>query len=423
MSRLLPLCAGLLAPAAAVAASPTIESVVPAVGQAGKEFVVVLAGARLKEAREVVFYGTGLECSKLVAASENEVRATLRASADCPIGPHPFRVRTPGGLSELKVVHVSPLPVVAEVETNDAPRSAQAIAPNTTVAGVIDSGDVDVFAVALRKGDRLSAEVQAVRLGGEMTDAILTILGPRGEALATADDGPITRQDPAASIVAPADGTYTILIRETSFGGRPTSTYALHVGDFPRPSAVFPPGARSGRRARLRLLGAPEPAIADVDVPGIAGPWWDYYPRLAGGPSPTPVPIRVRPYDGFDEPDLTEVGPPPASGVEAREWPVAFHGVIAGPGDVDAFAIKARAGDRVRVEVFAARLGSPLDTVVEVLDGDGDLVARNDDDASHDSRLIFKAPADGTYRIVVADKRREGGRGFVYRVEVEEPRP
>jgi hypothetical protein len=414
----------LLAPAAAggaLAATPTAETVVPAIGPRGGELTLTIAGGRLKGAQELLLYEAGLTCRKVEVVSENEVRATLVASPDCRLGAHPFRVRTPGGLSELKVVHVGPLPVVAEAEPNDEIKDAQAVALNTTVAGVLDSGDIDGVRVALKKGQRLSAEVQAVRLGGEMTDAVLTVIGPDGRPIAEVDDTQATRQDPFASLVAPADGAYTVQVRDSSFGGGPGNTYALHIGDFARPSGVFPPGGQAGHTTRLRLLGSE--AVEEVKLPADAGPWWNYYPTLGGRIAPTPTALRVRPYPSIEESDLTETAPADPGSREARDWPVAFHGVIAGRGDVDAFAIRARPGDEIQVEAFAARVGSPLDAVLEVYGPSGEIVARNDDDATHDSRLVFRAEEDGAYRVEIGDKRRDGGPGFFYRVEVEQPRP
>ena len=232
----------LLAVSSASAASPTVESVVPGVGPRGSPFSVVLTGGHLKDARELPFYGTGLTCLKLEAESDNELRATLEASAGCRLGAHPFRVRTPGGLSELKVVHVTRFPVVAEVEPNDDRKGAQAVPLNTTIAGVIDSGDVDSVSVVLEKGQRLSAEVQAIRLGGEMTDTQLAVFGPDGRPVALADDTPATRQDPFATLVAPVAGAYSIQIRDTNFGGGP-------VTPMPCMSATSPGHRASSRRA------------------------------------------------------------------------------------------------------------------------------------------------------------------------------
>jgi hypothetical protein len=134
------------------AAAPTVESVLPGVGPRGGEFTVLLTGGRLKDACEIVCYDKGLAFKRLDVVSDNEVKATLAASADCCVGAHPFRLRTPGGLSELKVVHVSRFPVIAEGEPNETAKEAMPIALNSTVAGVIDSGDVDSFVVTLGRG-------------------------------------------------------------------------------------------------------------------------------------------------------------------------------------------------------------------------------------------------------------------------------
>jgi hypothetical protein len=419
-----PFFLGLAQVAPASAASPTIESVIPGVGHRGGEFTVLLTGGRLKGTVELLIYEKGLTCKGLEVVSDNEVKATLVAAPDCRIGAHPFRLRTPGGLSEMKVVHVTPFPVFEEVEPNDSPMQATAIKANTTVSGVIDSGDVDSVVVTLRKGQRLTAEVEAIRLGGEMTDVVLIVIGPDGRPIIHVDDTPTTRQDPFASLVAPVDGPYVLQVRDTAFGGGPNSTYALHVGDFPRPKGIFPPGGEAGKDARLTLLGAVgDSGFQTVSLPGDAGPWWDYYPTLGGSMAPTPTAIRVRPYPGVEEADLGETAPPRPDQLKAHDWPIAFHGVLAGPGDVDAFAIKARAGEVIQVETFGERIGSPIDSIVEIYDPENDLIGRNDDDACHDSRIVFKAGSDGTYRVEISDKRREGGAAFLYRVEVEQPRP
>jgi hypothetical protein len=410
-----------LCSAPTLAAPPSVESISPGIGPSKSPFVVTLVGAKLAGATDVLLYEPGLTSRKVHVVSDNEVRLTLAAAPGCRLGAHPFRLRTPGGLSELKVVHIGRFPVVAEVEPNDDANSAQVVPMNTTVTGVLDSGDVDVVAVELEPGRRLSAEVQAIRLGGAMTDTILTVFGPKGEVIATADDTPATRQDPFVSLVARAGGTYFIQLREASFGGGPGSTFALHVGDFPRPSIIFPPGGTAGKPARLTLMGVEgEPNIATPTLPAEAGPWWAYYPALAGHTAPTPTLLRVRPYHYNDEPDRWETTRDTTA--TAHEWPVAFHGAIGGPGDVDTLAIKACAGALIQVEAFAERIGSKLDTILEIHDPQGTLVSRNDDDTTLDSRLVFRANDAGIYRIQISDKRGAGGPEYVYRVEVEEPR-
>lgn len=416
----LALALALTAGPSALAAPPIVESVVPGIGPRGAEFTVLITGGKLDTVGEVVLQRPGLTCVALNAVSDTELRVTFRADAHAPLGAHPFRLRAPGGLSDWRVVHLGRFPVALEVEPNDAPDSAQPVARNTTVAGVVDAGDVDAYQISLEAGRRLSVEVQAIRLGGELLDATLAVLGPDGRTLAFADDTALTRQDPFMSLITPESGIYTLVVRDTGGGGGRGATYALHVGDFPRPSTLFPLGAQAGRAARFVLDGA---TSLSVDVPGDAGPWWELVPTLDGSSAPTPTLLRVRPYTCVDEADTTESAPLAAEGPTPREWPVAFHGVVGGPGDEDAHAITARAGEAIQVEVFAARLGSLLDATIEVLDPSGEPIGRSDDDASHDARLVFEARADGPHRIVIRDRRRDGGPLHGYRIEVDHPRP
>jgi hypothetical protein len=402
------------------AAPPTVEVVAPAVGQRGTEFTLTLTGARLADPRELMLYAPGVVCTKLTAANENEVTATLKAAPDCRPGEYPFRLRTPGGASELRTFRVTATPVVAEQEPNDDPATAQAVPLGVAVAGAVENGGADCFAVTLKKGQRLAAEVEAVRLGAEFTDTTLTVLGPDGKELAAADDTPLTRQDPFLTVVVPADGVYVVRVREAGGGGGDASRYVLHLGTFCRPAAVFPAGGQAGTEVKVALLGdAAGSQTQSVRLPATGAPF-DFYPTDAGGAAPTPNPFRVSPF-----PNVLEAEPndDPKQVRTAAAWPVAFNGVIGSPGDTDHFRFRAAAGDVIDVHAFAHRLGSPLDTVVSVLDADGNLVSQNDDDETHDSRLQVTIRADGEYVVRVRDKRKQGGPHFVYRVELDRPKP
>ncbi len=417
-ARLFLLCAlcALCGESLLLASPPSVESVAPGVGQRGTEFTLKLVGARLDKPDELLLYNTGVSVVKLAAASENEVTVTLKAAADCPLGEHPFRVRTAGGVSELRVFRVTPFPVVLEVEPND--KTPQEIPLNVTVAGNTESGGVDRFAVKLKKGERLSAEVEGVRLAADLTDTALTVTGPDGKQLAFADDTPLFRQDPFVSLVAPADGTYTVEVRDTNFGGSDTARYALHVGTFTRPAAVYPAGGEAGTEVSVNLFHDSGETTQNVKLPnGITA--FEFRPTDDTGPAaPTPNPFRVSPF-----PNVLEAEPNDTleKAGKAVAWPVAFNGIVEKAGDEDHFRFTARKGDEIDVQAFAYRLGTPLDPIVAVLHPNGELLAWNDDDETHDSRVKVKIPADGEYLVRVTDKRKQGGPRFIYRVELTKP--
>lgn len=399
------------------AAPPTIEAVSPPVGRRGTEFTLTLAGARLDRPQELMLYAPGVVCTRLAANSENEATATLKAAADCRLGEYAFRLRTPGGASELRTFRVTPFPVVAEQEPNDDPKRAQRVPLDTSVAGAVEAAGVDHFAVALKKGQRLAAEVEGVRAGADVTDTVVAILGPDGAELAANDDNPLFRQDPFATVVAPADGEYVVRVREANFGGGENARYVLHVGTFCRPSAVFPAGGPAGAEVAVKLLGdAAGERTVNLKLPPAGTPFELYPTDGTSPPAPTPNPFRVSPF-----PNVIETEPnddPKSATANPHGWPVALNGVIGTVGDADHFRFRARKGDAIDVQAFAYRIGSPLDPVVAVLHPNGELLAANDDDETHDSRLKVTVPADGEYLVRVTDKRKQAGPAFIYRVEL-----
>ncbi len=407
---------------AAQAAAPAIESVAPGVGQRGSEFALTFVGAGFTDKSEIVLYKPGMTCVAVKATSENELVATLKAAPDCPLGSHPFRVRTSQGLSELRIFRVTPLTVVASTEPNESPMQATPVARNVTLTGVLESADVDCFSVTLHKGECLAAEVEAVRLGQNLLDTVLAIYGPDGKQIAQADDTCLFGQDPFLTVVAPVDGTYVIQVREAALEGDANSRYALHVGTFPRPEFAFPAGGPAGKTIAVRFHGDTRGIIEQqISLPAAPTDQFGVYAEQAGISTPTSIPFRVSPFDNvLDAEPNDEIS---AVSAAAVELPVAFNGILEKSGDVDRFRFRMTAGQSMQFEAFAERLGSRADTVVSILDAEGSVLVRNDDDGSHDSRLLFQAPHTGEFQLHLIDKRGSGGKDFFYRIEAALPQP
>jgi hypothetical protein len=241
--------------AAVMWAAPWSEAAVPSVGgsapygaQRGTEVVVQFNGARLGDAQQIFFYEPGITVNSIEAAGDNACKAKLAIAPDCRLGLHRFRIRTATGISNMRTFSVGALAESSEAEPNNDFAAPQKIALDNTVNGVADNEDVDYFAVEAKKGERITAEIEGLRLGNTFFDPYVGILDAKRFELARSDDAPLVRQDCMCSIVAPEDGTYIIEVRETSFAGNGACMYRLHVGRFPRPTAVLPFGGRSGRR-------------------------------------------------------------------------------------------------------------------------------------------------------------------------------
>ncbi|MEA3208995.1 MAG: hypothetical protein QOE70_2052 [Chthoniobacter sp.] len=408
-------------PLAAFAGSPRVLTTFPAGAQRGTEMEVVCSGSNLEDAKGMLFDDAGFEVA-VVSAEKGKFKAKVKVPAEARLGEHRFRVVTASGISDLRLFFVSPFPMVAEVENPKAPDQAQPVALGTTVYGRTQGEDQDRFEVELKQGERLSAEVVGVRLQTQtLYDPFLTISKAGGPPLTEVDDCAFSRQDPVASIVAPEDGKYVVMIKESTNTGAGECQYLLHIGSFPRPLAVYPAGGHTGEELKVTLIGdASGPIEQAVKLPAQRD---DHFELFAASSQPAPQPNLMR-VSSFPNTLEAEPNDEIAKATPVNDpLPVALNGIIEKPKDVDYFKFSAKKGTDYDVSVFARRLRSPLDSVIEILDAKGARLNLNDDAGGPDSYLRWKAPADADYFIAVRDQLYRGGEAFVYRVEITPVQP
>ncbi len=402
--------------------SPQLKSILPTGGQRGTELELSLAGQRLADAEELLCYEPGLEVLKFDLVTNTLVKARLKILPDCRLGEYHLRLRTASGLSELRTFLVGPFPVVEEAEPNNDPAHAQAVALNTTVTGVIKAEDVDCFAVELKQGQRFSAEVEGMRLGRTLFDPRLAVLDADGAVLADVDDTWLTMQDPFVSLLAPKDGTYVVRLRETGYGGGNDCHYRLHIGSFPRPTAVFPLGGQTGETLKLTFYSkATAEFFQEVRLPAVTTDDFGVFAELDGLTTPTPNWLRVSAF-----PNIMAVAPNQDrehATAASRRPPFALNGIISAKGQEDWYQFPAAKGVPLELDVYARRLRSPLDSIVQVFDSGGHETAANDDTAGADSSLKFTPSETTNYFVRIRDTLGQGGRDFVYRVEITPVRP
>jgi hypothetical protein len=110
----------------------------------------------------------------------------------------------------------------------------------------------------------------------------------------------------------------------------------------------------------------------------------------------------------------------PAHEAVSAAVPGDFTGRIDRPGKVDEWPVTLHKGEAYEFDLHARRLESPLFGVLALYDPAGKELARADAvTAGQDPQFRFTAPADGAYRLRVADRfASRGGPAFVYRVHV-----
>ena len=407
----------------ALASSPSLSLILPRGVQRGGDRELEFRGERLGEAQEIFFYGDdGLAVTSLTSGTdEKSFKAVIHVPESCPAGEQIVQVRTASGISDYRSFWVGGLPILDEIEPNGSADKAQPVPLDHTIHGIVATEDVDCFAVDLTKGQRLSVEIEGLRLGSHRFDPHISIVDSKGFQLAVADDSPATLQDGILSVLAPEDGRYLVQVREASYGGDGSSRYRLHIGGFPRPTAIHPAGGKAGEKVTVTFLGdASGPIVREFDVPTMPiGGTHRLFATDDGGTCPSPLPFRISASGNALEQEPNDE-PTAATPADAT---LAFHGVVEKPGDVDHFRFAAKKGQTLEVECHARRLRSGLDPVVNVLKADGSTMAGNDDAKGPDSVFRFDVPEDGEYLMRIKDHLGRGQPDFTYRVELAAPAP
>ena len=364
---------------------------------------------------------------------------------DAAPGNRELRLTSPSGLTNPICFQVDTLPEVLQQEPDEPLRTAPlpplppAELP-VVLNGQILPGDVDTFHFNARKGQHLVIETFARQLIPFLADAVpgwfqpaVTLYDPEGKEVAFADHYEF-HPDPVILYDVPQDGTYQLEVRDTIYRGREDFVYRIAIGELPFITSAFPLGGRTGQPAVASVQGWNLPS-QELKLDTSAG---GADVRHAVLQDATGVSNAVT-YAVDDLPECTESEPnDDVAGAAAVALPTVVNGRIGQAGDVDEFSFQGHAGEQVVADVVARRVGSPLDSLVRVIDSAGKVVGYNDDymptdgylhpdmgviTHEADSYLQVELPADGTYYVQVSDAQGHGGDAYAYRLRISAPRP
>ena len=424
----------LAASAPAQVSYPMVSHVLPVAVQRGKTTTVKVFGTQnFAGTYKALFDGTGITAEVVAPKgtpppTERVVRLKLTVAADAKLGPREFRTVSRLGLSSVGQLVVGEHPVVVEKGDNNTREKAMPIVVPCTVAGQIEAAeDVDHFRFTAKAGQTIAFEVLCARIQDKIhdlqkhADPILTLYDAGGRELAANDD--FYFADPMLAYTFEKAGDYTIQVRDSKYDGDARWAYALLVTDQPYASHVYPSAVQAGKRVEVELIGPatsvkPRVAITAPATPGMHSLALD---TGAGLTNPVPVYVSALPQVNEQEPNDT-----PATATRVT-MPCGINGRIDKARDVDHFVFAAKKRQAIHFEVKARRFGtlfrSSLDSMLEILNAKGVVVAQNDDANGKDSALTFAPPADGDYTLRIRDLNSKGGPTFVYHIEADFAKP
>jgi hypothetical protein len=429
-----------------------LDRILPLGGAAGSDILLQITGKDLDDTAALHFDHPGFK-AELVKPNQFKVHI----AADVPAGTYEVRVVGKYGISAARVFAVSRgLTEVAEVEPNDSPEQAQAVAMNVAINGTSDGNGDDYFRFPAKKGERVTIDCWAFRLDSTLRASMV---------LSTADGKQLLqskpyfeRTDPFLDFIAPADGDYIVRLYDMTFsGGLP---YRLVISNRPHIENAMPVAVVPGETVELTLRGRNLPGGQPTDeaivsgapleklkvavaVPGdLTGKPFGFVHHLPSAsinarglqvwPKGLENALNPLTLAVADAPVTREVEPNDSpETAQAVSLPTVISGRFDRPGDVDYYAFTAKRGEAVAIDLLCERIDMPGDPFVIVTDAKGtELVTLDDHGANinsvaqfnRDPLGTFTAPADGTYRLIVQDRYRNGGPRYVYALRLGPPR-
>ncbi len=322
----------------------------------------------------------------------NQVTVELDIAPETNVGPVKFRLLTPLGTSPEGSFVVEPYyGESVDKEPNDsADEAVEAFLPAVLTGAISRAGDVDHFKIHARAGEEIVFLNQAA-MAGSALQPVIRILDSGMKVLAEYgyDGGRATE---AFSYKFPTEGNFFVRVSDFENSGRATNTYRILAGKFPVATSAFPLGLRKNAASSIRIsgLGMPASLAAKPTATGRLETFEELRPTTPKGPAFNEVKLAL----GEDPEVESSAANLSVKTSQPVALPVTINGRIAAAKSnlptENYFKFTARKGQQVILEVNARRLGSPLDSLLEVLDAAGKPVEQAVARATWETFLVLR---------------------------------
>ncbi len=300
----------------------------------------------------------------------------LEIEIDLPEGVPPglgrLRVATATGISAPVTLGVDMLPNVAFRDTIDE----LPIALNGSLTG----SQLLSTTLSGKRGQTVVVDIEAQRIGSKL-QPLVSIVDERGTQLAYSSREVTLRGDARVAVKLPADGPYTIKLQDVLFKGASPGYFRMRISTTGSVDPIFP--------AALRLPNETEAWQNSVD--SLSQAFIETRRVMANDAHAFSEPLPVILYGGTRE--VVESADTDGTTMTVGAVPVGIRGILSEPKQRDEFLVDVTPGTKLRAEVFAQRIHSPVDAVLEIRKPDGGILASSDDQKdTPDPAALFDVP-------------------------------
>lgn len=348
-----------------------------------------------------------------VLAGATAQKTQLAVTLDGSVSPgiYAVRVATATGITPPLMLGVDRLPQAALADNIASLPIA--------FSGALGGGQIIKSTFTGTKGQPIVVDVEALRLGANFKP-VVRLYDSRGKQLAFSQPRHSLAGDARIALTLPADDTYTIELHDLLYRAAGPGFFRLKVGELTYADFAIPQAIAKGTKSPVQFASTNVASGATVEVDASQAPF--------SSPLPGAAPAAAL-FTGA-APDL--VVSEAAESVEApvidgqkqtlSAVPCGVTGAIGARGEEDQYLVPVTAGQKLRIDVSARRIGSLLDGVLVVRGLAGNELARNDDQAgTADPGLDFTVPANVDKVLVcVRDMQNRFGAEHVYHLSIRD---
>jgi hypothetical protein len=450
-----------------------LEGIFPAGGRIGETVEVTISGTDLDDVNQLIFSNDAITAKQKLGEPtpfdegpqpiENQFVVTI--GANVPAGRYEARCRGKYGISGPRSFNVVAEPGIKEVEPNKIATEATDVPqiPAVLYGQFAAAADIDMFQFKGTQGQRLTIHGKAAQIDSPVTQ-VLALVHANGRVLA--ESKRIINKDPVLDVKLPETGTYFIKTYDLLYGGGAERSYSITISSMPTIDFVFPPVGTPGSQEEYTIYGHNLPGSEPsewtqngvplerlktrIPIPGDVIGTLRYTDRLepfqamidgveyrvasANGPSNA---VLIGTATGPLTREIADNDKPETA--QPIQSPCEVIGQFYPRRDVDWYRFDAKKDEELWIDILSHRLGAATDSSVVIFAIEKDAEGKEKlkqlewvnaaiqrsggpdfDNRHNDPSYKFKAPADGTYRLLLRDSHSTvaSDPGLIYRLAV-----
>ncbi len=433
-----------------------LEGIFPAGGRVSETVEVTIVGTDLDEVNQLIFSSDAITAKQKMGEPtpfddgpqpiENQFVVTI--GANVPTGRYEVRCRGKYGISGPRSFCVGTEATLIEIEPNKTVAEATAVPqiPVVLYGQFATAADIDTFQFQGNQGQRVVIAGKSALIDSPAIQ-VLSLTYPDGRILA--ESKRVVNEDPVLDVKLPESGSYLLKTYDLLYSGGADRSYRIEIGSVPTIDFIFPPVGVPGSQEEYTLYGSNLPG-------GEPSEWSQNGLTLERLKVRIPIPAdvvgtlrytdRLEPFqamiDGVEYRVISPAGPSNAvligtangpltkeiadndkpESAQSIQAPCEVIGQFYPRRDVDWYSFQAKKDEELWIDVLSHRLGAVTDSSVVIFANEKDAEGKESlkqlewvnaatqrlggpdfDNRHNDPVHKFKAPADGTYRLLLRD--------------------